>query len=320
MHPGEDAPFILMYHRVRTPECDPWHLAVTPDHLAEQLDALLSERVVVPLDWLAGQLRSGFVPRGVAVLTFDDGYAEMLTHTKPLLERLGCPATMFLVTGALGDPRGYWWDRLARVILDTGRLPDRLEFELGGEHHAWQLDPRNGGALAAGNRATALEVYFKLWEMLKPQRPELREERIEDLARWAGATNAGRPADRVLTREEAARLCAPGFIDIGAHGVNHASLPSLPDAEKRSQIADSRSACETITGRSVRAFSYPFGDLDDASVLAARQSGVSMACTTAPARVSRAADLLRLPRINVLDWDADAFGRNVLGRGGKGER
>ena len=82
-----ERPAILMYHRVARVAHDPWQLAVWPERFAEQIEALVQLRRVVPLRWLAAELAQGRVPKKVAAVTFDDGYADILTEARPILER-----------------------------------------------------------------------------------------------------------------------------------------------------------------------------------------------------------------------------------------
>ena len=44
----------------------------------------------------------GSIPARTVVVTFDDGYADLATEVRPRLERAGVPATMFLVSRAIG--------------------------------------------------------------------------------------------------------------------------------------------------------------------------------------------------------------------------
>jgi peptidoglycan/xylan/chitin deacetylase (PgdA/CDA1 family) len=54
-------------------------------------------------------------------VTFDDGYADNLYNAKPLLERYGIPATVFLITGYIEDKRQLWWEELVRLLLQPAR-------------------------------------------------------------------------------------------------------------------------------------------------------------------------------------------------------
>jgi hypothetical protein len=58
-------PVNLMYHSVddRNGRSDTWNLSVSPDNFTHQVEALVSERTVVPLEELARCVRAGRVPR-----------------------------------------------------------------------------------------------------------------------------------------------------------------------------------------------------------------------------------------------------------------
>lgn len=75
---------------------------------------------VVPLTELLGRLRQGRSLGGLAAITFDDAYLGVFRHALPVLERLGLPATVFIIAAAPDRPRPFWWDRLAAA----GRLDD----------------------------------------------------------------------------------------------------------------------------------------------------------------------------------------------------
>src|SRR5690242_3145445 len=97
------SPVILMYHRVIELEPDPWGMAVGPKRFAEQLEALASIRRIVPLGELIASVRDGVrSERPLAAVTFDDGYHDAFTVARPILQRLGCPATVYVSTGMVG--------------------------------------------------------------------------------------------------------------------------------------------------------------------------------------------------------------------------
>src|SRR5207245_14546 len=67
----------------------------------------------VPLGDLLARHRAGRSIRGLAAISFDDGYRGVLRHALPVLRQLGLPATVFVVAGALARTEPFWWDRLA---------------------------------------------------------------------------------------------------------------------------------------------------------------------------------------------------------------
>jgi peptidoglycan/xylan/chitin deacetylase (PgdA/CDA1 family) len=101
---------ILMYHSIK-PEADPRNdLTVTTSAFRAQLDFLRRRHFqTVTLAHVAQAVRGeARLPQRSVVITFDDAYASLLTHAKPLLEASGFTATVFAVSQALG--RHNFWD------------------------------------------------------------------------------------------------------------------------------------------------------------------------------------------------------------------
>lgn len=310
-----DRPVILMYHRVARLAHDPWQLAVSPDRFAEQIEALVQCRHVVPLRWLVARLAQGRVPRKVAVVTFDDGYADVLDAARPVLERHTCPATVFLMTAAIGDDRGFWWDELSSLVFEPSSLPLELRIDIAGRPYGWRTDGRLTNAandeVRDGLVVTREQLHYELWRLLRPLDPESRSDLLLRLCTWAGAEVETKSMHRPLSAEEVHRLVAPGFIDIGAHTVTHPQLSLLDDAGQRGEIEGSRRACEELVGRPIDTFAYPFGDFDDSAAASVRDCGFACACTTQGSTVSRQTDPMRLPRFGVANWRGDDFARRL---------
>lgn len=93
---------ILCYHSVQLDWASP--LAVDPKGFAKQCAWLGGHRQVLPLldavNRLDGSCR---LPRGLAALTFDDGFEGLYEHALPALTRHRLPATVFLVAQTLTD-------------------------------------------------------------------------------------------------------------------------------------------------------------------------------------------------------------------------
>lgn len=93
---------IACYHSV-----DPaWEspLAMRPAEFEAHCRWFARHRTVLPLAEAVTSLdRSGRLPRGMAALTFDDGFAGVRDHALPLLRRYALPATVFLVAQTLTD-------------------------------------------------------------------------------------------------------------------------------------------------------------------------------------------------------------------------
>jgi peptidoglycan/xylan/chitin deacetylase (PgdA/CDA1 family) len=76
-------------------------ISTPPELFRRQMEFLAGSGIpVVPLDQVAER------PGSVAI-TFDDGFCNLLDHALPVLERLGLPATVFVVSGYCGC-RNNW--------------------------------------------------------------------------------------------------------------------------------------------------------------------------------------------------------------------
>jgi peptidoglycan/xylan/chitin deacetylase (PgdA/CDA1 family) len=100
---------ILGYHRVAEARHDPGAMCVSPRHFAEQLAVVRDCARPVSLRQLLAMLDNGRLPRRLVALTFDDGYADNLSHAWPLLDQYEVPATLFVATGYIGG-RSFDWE------------------------------------------------------------------------------------------------------------------------------------------------------------------------------------------------------------------
>ncbi|MHB8294031.1 MAG: polysaccharide deacetylase family protein [Acidimicrobiales bacterium] len=103
-------PVVLNYHGVaKVPlEQDYFRLFVAPEQLSRDIGLLRRWGYeIVTFASLARQVAAGAGPgagsRGLAALTFDDGFADNLTALVPVLESFSAPATVFVISGMLGE-------------------------------------------------------------------------------------------------------------------------------------------------------------------------------------------------------------------------
>ena len=294
------SPVILIYHRVAELASDPWGLAVSPERFTEQVEALGRVRRIVPLGELVRLAREGGgAAARLAAITFDDGYHDASTVARPILERLDVPATVFVTTGLTGTRREFWWDELARIILETHNLPAALTLDFAGRSRSWPVPD-------ASDRPGRDRLCRQLRRRLRDLTPALIDERMAQLCQWAGLERSARPDHRAMTAEEVAGL-AGSPLGVGAHTLGHPSLPRLTPADQRAEIEQSRKACEAMTGAPVEHFAYPFGHYGRASVEAVRDAGFLSACATTRGVVRPWTDPLRLPRISPGQRDGEAL-------------
>ena len=309
---------ILLYHRVAELPTDPFGLAVTPRNFEEQLEVLRDLTRPLTLGRLVAALRSGRLPVGGVVVTFDDGYADNL-HAGRLLQRYEIPATFFISSGFIGGSREFWWDELEALVIVPTTLPECLPPGLGAGYWAGGRDGTldYGGAdrlrhfrwrYEDGETPSPRHRLFRLlYPSLQRRSVAGRDEALRVLRVWAGLGPLNRPAYRTLTEEELTELSDSRLIDIGGHTRNHPWLPALPAREQLDEIRGAKTWLEDRLGRTVSSFSYPYGAYEPVTSSAVREAGFTNASTCNPAAVNRQLELLELPRLCPGNWDGDEF-------------
>lgn len=314
---------VLLYHRIADAEVDPHQLCVSPRHFAEQLAVLTQRYTPLPLAQCAAAMRQGRLARHNAVVTFDDGYADNLHAAKPLLERYGVPATLFITTGQIGSSREFWWDELEKVFLLPGTLPQHLDLEINGHTHHWDLNGaaryseeqfqvhRTWQASSAKPPSPRHELFQTIHTLLRALPSGPRTEKMDALLKWSGASREARPSYRALSTGELTALARTDVIDFGGHTVTHPHLAEQELAVQREEIQGGKAALEQLVGRAVESFSYPYGFYSNPTIELVRQAGYGSACTCIERVARRESDLFQLPRLIVRDWDGDEFAKRL---------
>jgi peptidoglycan/xylan/chitin deacetylase (PgdA/CDA1 family) len=291
---------ILAYHRIASLRRDPLSLAVSADHFAEQLDYITRTCHPLKLLDLVSALEQRTVPRRAVAVTFDDGYGDNYRNAFPRLAAVRIPATIFITSGLIGSQRGFWWDELERILLDTADIPHKLELNIAGQ------DFKHCLASAADRR----QAHAVLYQILKPLPPSERYRVLQGLSEWAAAPSAGHPDDRALTVAELIELSNSGLIEIGGHTQGHPQLSALPEVAQQTEIAGGKRRVEELIGRPIEAFAYPYGtaaDFTETTAEAVRSTGFRAAVTTIHGYCESGDDAFRLRRCAVFDWELNTF-------------
>jgi peptidoglycan/xylan/chitin deacetylase (PgdA/CDA1 family) len=306
---------VVMYHRVATPANDPWALSVSSEHFAEHLDQYRRHRTVLPMDTFVDCIRRDRLPRDAVAITFDDGYLDNLVSALPILIDANVPATLFLSTGPTLRGELYWDAEIEAMILDAVEpvhfeivLPDgplRIDF---GER--WEADyDRRGWRAWTPPRTPREAAFVETWERLRPLHPRDRMTAMAQLRQTLPAVlSAG---TRALTPAEVCELTASGHVTLGGHTVDHPDLPALDHGDALDEIARGKADVETILGRPIAGFAYPFGRLDSRVRACAEAAGFAWACSTEPSFVGATrSDRFAIPRLAVPDSNDVSFLKN----------
>jgi peptidoglycan/xylan/chitin deacetylase (PgdA/CDA1 family) len=124
---------ILMYHKVQVIPPSPGYLCnyVVPAQFDQQLAALAAwgYTPITLEQWV--EIRAGHQksPKRPIAITFDDGYRSIYENAWPALRRRGMAATVFLVTGCIGETNQWDTDEPQVPLLNQA---DIAEMNAGG--------------------------------------------------------------------------------------------------------------------------------------------------------------------------------------------
>ncbi|HNY76814.1 MAG: polysaccharide deacetylase family protein [Sedimentisphaerales bacterium] len=299
---------ILMIHGVMDnrakPRWKPLRPQLAPAKLEEYLRGLSKRHHFISLtdalDMLEG--RKPMTPYSV-VLTFDDGYRNNITYALPILHRYSAPATFFLPTGFVSNPRPFWFDRLD-YALQQAPVHGR-EVKVGSL--SMRLDASSRNALRESYkrlRRTAKELQMSDHDFLHD---------MEQLACQLEAESGHALSDLHRDDDWSAMMtwdqiegCRGAAVTFGSHTVDHVRLDLVSAAEAREQLSRSKRDIEVHTGQTCFAVCYPNGSFSEETIAFARESGYRCGLTTEEGLNCVGDNVMALRRI-----DLPAEGSNI---------
>ena len=197
--------------------------------------------------------------------TFDDGYADNLTHALPVMKRFGAPFTVYVATGMRTGTIDAWWLGLAALI----NTHDRIEL------------PDLNCRFECSDQATKKRAYLAITKRVHSDYDALPA--VKAAISAAGIDSAALAQREALSNEQLRRLAASPLVTIGAHGERHINLARVSVAEAQQEMISSRRLLEHIVDREVVHFAYPFGNANacgQREARLARAAGFRTAVTT----------------------------------------
>jgi peptidoglycan/xylan/chitin deacetylase (PgdA/CDA1 family) len=293
---------ILGYHRISATQDDVYEVCVSPENFAGHMEALRKYARPISLSKLVQCLKQdSLLPKSVAV-TFDDGYADNLYIAKPILEKHGIPATVFICTGYAG--KEFWWDELEHLVISSRADPRALHLQPGGVQFKWDL-------LQASSEVEDPEVrrQFRhaLYHSLLSLDVEDQNHAMDAIRRWSGLSSDETRMSRTMNEEELLQLADGGLIEIGAHTRHHPMLPWLSFERQREEIHTNKRELEVLLGKPITAFAYPNGRATADAKQIVREAGFEYACTSLHDVVRPESDIYELTRFWQQDVDGERF-------------
>jgi peptidoglycan/xylan/chitin deacetylase (PgdA/CDA1 family) len=278
------APFVVGYHRVVEDfkSCATHSMPsmlVSKDAFIRQLEWLGRHYDFVSLDELAsiqqGPPRQG---KPVAAVTFDDGYQDYYDNAFPILQRMGIPSAVFVVTNLVGTTQLLVHDELywlfSTLEAKTGTVSANIPQ---GVVQRMLLPNRVKKTLL--QRINGIHAPFKLTRsILETLGPSDVRAYIRTLTRLMQVQPCQLQEFRLMGWDALNTLVKNG-VTVGSHTRTHALLDGEPATVVRRELEGSRLALEHHLGVRINHLAYPDGRFDAVVVREAAAAGYSTACT-----------------------------------------
>lgn len=177
---------------------------------------------VVSLPTLIDRLEEGARLDRELAITFDDGYLDNYENAAPVLEKLGLPATFFVVSQWIGTDVVPWWDQMvgrrhAWMNWEQVRSLHRRGFDIGA-HTRTHVD------LGAVNNGDAQEEILGSRKELERQ----LNAAVDLFAYPYGRRSNIMESNRELVKQSGFRCCCSCFGGLNATGADPFHLARVP--------------------------------------------------------------------------------------------
>jgi glycosyltransferase involved in cell wall biosynthesis/peptidoglycan/xylan/chitin deacetylase (PgdA/CDA1 family) len=296
---------IVNYHRVLFAHEIPHYLftpmAMSLSVFEKQMDFFYRRCHVLSMEECVHILQNNLaIPDRAIVLTFDDGYGELYTNVKPILESYKIPCTIFLPTALIDNDQPIWFDVVSlrlktantKVLRNLEQLSNGLAstlLKLG----AATIDQRNTLTRKAVQQIIQLPY-------------ESRQAVIARINEWDLVSN-GAPEISLLTWEMVQEMKKTGLFTFGSHTLTHPPLDLLPENVLEKEITESKQKLEEKLHQKVDLFSYPWGRYNDLVVEKVKQAGYRCAFALTHAPNYTGQDLFTIRRLDAAYLTLDHF-------------
>ena len=185
------------------------------------------------------------------------------------------------------------------------------------------IDGERVPTLVAGERYSVITFDDGFEDVIENAVPELVSRGIHAIvfvtvdglgktAYWWSAMSSER-SRRIATAEQIQQMPRE-WISCGAHTMTHPRLSTVDESRAKHEICESRRQLESLLGKKIGSFSFPFGDFDANAVRWCREAGYERVFTTQHTKAFEDPLAFMVGRVKVepTDWSME-FRLKLLG-------
>jgi peptidoglycan/xylan/chitin deacetylase (PgdA/CDA1 family) len=218
------------------------------------------------------------------VLTFDDGFRNIVENAYPIMREFNAKGCFYLVTDLIVADKLLWTDYVETVI--RSQEPGHFQFDFKGEKFTYILTDKKSCEYAMK------DIKAKLRNIPNP-------EMLEHFKQLGDVQTENIPKEFIIANWDEIKALDTNILEIGSHTRSHPNCTNLTsNKELEDEIHRSKKDIEDIIGREVEHFSYPAGSFNQEVIDMVIQGGYKSAVTIKNGFVDIHSELYQLKRID----------------------
>jgi len=276
----------FLFHRV-SDESDSMWPPMTPLLFSNVISFLRKKYQVVALEEFLDEPNSfKGIKKGIATISFDDGYKDNIEYAAPILKKYNCPSSFYIVTDCIDRNVPTWTNLIdhafqqskkSKLVLAFDFVPEKFKFV------SLNPDPTN------------IVKTIKPWMkgLSNVERVKITESILQQ------CDDVTQPDNKMMNWEDIAQLANDGFI-IGSHSYSHPMLASLKnESEIIDELKISADRIKEKIGIAPKAISYPIGSFDERVTRLSKEQGYKYGLAVEQKFFSFASDNMAIPRVEL---------------------
>ena len=215
------------------------------------------------------------------ILTFDDGFRNVIQNAVPAMAQDGAMGVLYVVVECARFQRLLWTDQVESWV--RAQPGPHLQVSLGQSKLSYPIHSKKQREFAMGD----------IKRRLRALPDHERRSHLEHFS-FSGKTSHEFEIASLAELKEV----RPETLQIASHTMSHPNCTRIEiDGEFQTELGQSKVELERMLGLPVEHFAYPAGAYDERVVTQVRKFGYRTAVTTDPGLNNARTDLLKLKRV-----------------------
>ncbi|VVB59227.1 Polysaccharide deacetylase [uncultured archaeon] len=219
----------------------------------------------------------------IVVLTFDDGFRNIITHAYPIMKEFNAKGCVYLVSGLVGSGKLLWTDYIETMIKNSKK--GKFEFIFKGEKLVYLMNDKKS------YQNTMRDVKNKLKTLSN-------KERLNHLKQFNNIKTTNFPKKFMIADWKEIQSLDMKILEVGSHTKNHPNLSTLSSSEEfEEELKNSKDEIEKMVGYDINHFCYPAGKYNEDIIRYLNEYGYKSAVTITRDFNNKNTNLYQLKRI-----------------------